>query len=395
MQTVTDFEEANRKKVAVREWVEKTMYDRRKLDSVMLTNRTSLRTEEYQLLKSLDVTLRNEADEDMVKTLTWTPISSSEQFTVIKVHFEDDVNTFAPLADELLLTVTFWGVDLFQSREQHSVRFGTQLHWSIFRQISEDEKQALDLVDYSTSITVGIVLLFLTVLLLGKSLAFWMFVNSLQLVAHLPLLNTVIPANLHQFLRKYLDLVRLNFFAGDDGGASFGSDSPPVPTGDPESNEIYSSNNTILQICGYAQLFFDNAGLILLVLMAICIIWALVAAKKVMPTFRASLQQSIKQEQKMSNFTIRFIYEIFFELAICCMISLSLNETGNSRVQWAFSVIVFALLMTLPIFLLSQLCCGGPYISNHYGMLKCSVLCCWQSRSRNYDLQCDEYDMKK
>ena len=97
----------------------------------------------------------------------------------------------------------------------------------------------------------------------------------------------------------------------------------------------------------------------------------------------------------MSNFTIRFIYEIFFELAICCMISLSLNETGNSRVQWAFSVIVFALLMTLPIFLLSQLFCGGPYISNHYGMLKCSVLCCWQSRSRNYDLQCDEYDMKK
>ena len=47
MQKVYDFEEANRKKVAVREWVEKTMYDRRKLDSVMLTNRTSLRTEEY------------------------------------------------------------------------------------------------------------------------------------------------------------------------------------------------------------------------------------------------------------------------------------------------------------------------------------------------------------
>jgi hypothetical protein len=46
-------------------------------------------------------------------------------------------------------------------------------------------------------------------MLLGQALPSWMFLNSLQLVAHLPLINTAMPANLHQFLRKYLDFVRL------------------------------------------------------------------------------------------------------------------------------------------------------------------------------------------
>ena len=37
-----------------------------------------------------------------------------------------------------------------------------------------------------------------------------MFLNTLQLIAHMPLLNTLMPANLHLFLAKYLDFVRLS-----------------------------------------------------------------------------------------------------------------------------------------------------------------------------------------
>ncbi len=39
----------------------------------------------------------------------------------------------------------------------------------------------------------------------------WMFINSLSLITHTPLMNTDMPANAHNFLNRYLDLVRLNW----------------------------------------------------------------------------------------------------------------------------------------------------------------------------------------
>jgi len=42
----------------------------------------------------------------------------------------------------------------------------------------------------------------------GSLLPTWMFINTLQLIAHLPLLNSEMPGNAHYFLSKYLDYVR-------------------------------------------------------------------------------------------------------------------------------------------------------------------------------------------
>ena len=44
----------------------------------------------------------------------------------------------------------------------------------------------------------------------GRLLPTWMFLNSMQLIVHLPLLPTFMPANLHVFLTHYLSYVRLN-----------------------------------------------------------------------------------------------------------------------------------------------------------------------------------------
>ena len=44
----------------------------------------------------------------------------------------------------------------------------------------------------------------------GRLLPTWMFLNSLQLVVHTPLLSTNMPSNLHYFLVKYLNLLRMN-----------------------------------------------------------------------------------------------------------------------------------------------------------------------------------------
>ena len=55
---------------------------------------------------------------------------------------------------------------------------------------------------------------FLPMLLLlgfgGRLLPTWMFLNSMQLLVHTPLLATFMPANLHVFLVDYLSVIRLS-----------------------------------------------------------------------------------------------------------------------------------------------------------------------------------------
>ena len=67
----------------------------------------------------------------------------------------------------------------------------------------------MDNFDIILFVKLTLLVCLLPICLLGNSLPTWMFLNSLQLIATLPLLNTLIPENLHQFLSKYLDLMRL------------------------------------------------------------------------------------------------------------------------------------------------------------------------------------------
>ena len=44
----------------------------------------------------------------------------------------------------------------------------------------------------------------------GRLLPTWMYINTLQLVVYTPLVTTNMPSNLHYFLNNYLQLFRLN-----------------------------------------------------------------------------------------------------------------------------------------------------------------------------------------
>ena len=51
----------------------------------------------------------------------------------------------------------------------------------------------------------------LPVLLFGGTLtSFWLFINALMLIAHMPLSKSHIPPNLHYALLQLLDMFRLN-----------------------------------------------------------------------------------------------------------------------------------------------------------------------------------------
>ena len=59
-------------------------------------------------------------------------------------------------------------------------------------------------------VLIGFVPMLLLLGLSGHLLPTWMFLNSLQLIVHAPMLATNMPANLHHFLVDYLSLIRLD-----------------------------------------------------------------------------------------------------------------------------------------------------------------------------------------
>ena len=57
-----------------------------------------------------------------------------------------------------------------------------------------------------------IVVLILFAFLIGGIMApIWMFINTMNLIVHLPLFKSNMPPNVHYFLLHYLDLFRLHF----------------------------------------------------------------------------------------------------------------------------------------------------------------------------------------
>lgn len=89
-----------------------------------------------------------------------------------------------------------------------------------------------------------------------------------------------------------------------------------------------------------------------------------------------------KHEEFVSNFAIRFLYEMYLELAICAMISLSLSDTSSeiAGLQWIVSVVTIATLFSLLIFLVLRMFHKGPFIRGYYQSLTWRSLCCLETR---------------
>ena len=93
--------------------------------------------------------------------------------------------------------------------------FGTEIEWEVFRQMQPDEVENVDtMLEISYYFMAAIAfLLLLLVLTCGPLLPFWMFLNSMQLMVHVPLIHTNIPGNAHYFFLDYLNILRLHSFS--------------------------------------------------------------------------------------------------------------------------------------------------------------------------------------
>ena len=103
----------------------------------------------------------------------------------------------------------------------------------------------------------------------GSLIQTWLFINALQLIAHLPLISQNLPANAHYFLLNLLSLVRLNF---EWLNTSIDEISSLM-----EQYELAASEDTSysfhLHYCGYHFNFARNMLFVISLAMLLVLIW--------------------------------------------------------------------------------------------------------------------------
>lgn len=91
---------------------------------------------------------------------------------------------------------------------------------------------------------------------------------------------------------------------------------------------------------------------------------------------------------------MRFVYEVYLELAICCLISLKISDTSSNSAtaQWLISIMVSIVLIAFPSFLLYKLFFTVD-IRGQYSYSKVSnyQLCCWGIKERSKTFDADEH----
>ena len=124
-------------------------------------------------------------------------------------------------------------------------------------------------------IVICVVMLIVLLLLTcgGRLLPTWMFLNSLSLLAHLPLLGVMMPANLHYFLQQWL-----NVFVLRNYNLKYELEIWREPLGIKNyemAEEEKTSYHLLLNDCGYKHTYARNLLLLFIIGCAIFLIWAI------------------------------------------------------------------------------------------------------------------------
>lgn len=179
-----------------------------------------------------------------------------------------------------------------------------------------------------------------------------MFINSLSLIVHTTLLNTMMPTSVFFVFKRYLYFVRL------------------ISTG--LTYDISGTQNSelsiYLQTSDYFDLFTDNLELVGILTVTLAVVWAILAVLD--QVFERVLKENYyilgwssgsKREPIWNNFALRFFYELFLEFCICAMLNISIHSS-----EWVLGMIVLMAIAVYLAWLVSLFFKNGPYLEGFY-----------------------------
>ena len=249
----------------------------------------------------------------------------------------------------------------------------------------------------------------------GHMIPTWMFLNSLSLIAHLPLLGVMMPNSLHYFLWKWLRVFTLsnyqlnydmeiwrkslsikNYFKAID------EDSPyHVLLNDCGYKHAYARNLLIFFVLGACIFLIWLICLVRVYIIKIyypryfereraCVGWcqdskgwkkATSISEKVKKykgykffmlvacrMEKGKKQSSIGWEPWWANFGLRFMYMVFFELILCVFINLTIVDfdLSESLLLWLTDYFILTLVVQGLAGLVYLFVHRGPYLEHTY-----------------------------
>ena len=200
---------------------------------------------------------------------------------------------------------------------------------------------------------------------LGTLSPTWIFFNALQLVAHLPLLNTPMPPLVHNSLLQLLSFCRLDWLVNGLG----------YYMGDTSSDAIAGVGmdftfNEIRLACGYTDQYAHYVIITLFFACATSVINILIyqLLGRMCPTQRAVL---MLEAVSLANFTVRLVCLFVLQILISLWVTLSTlfdasQESKNGKETVLAAVVVAGFFVFLIGVLLVGFFCGygiGPQSS--------------------------------
>lgn len=137
----------------------------------------------------------------------------------IKIKLDFDLAEYVSSGIEVEeLQITFWGGQFFIGKETEThIQSGTVLTAPIIRQVAEDGKSVVVFKTWRLVILIGIAIVLIGALLMfvlinGKFMYAWSFINTMQILTHTPLFAIQMPGDLNLFLVYLMYIFRFSFW---------------------------------------------------------------------------------------------------------------------------------------------------------------------------------------
>ena len=319
------------------------------------------------ILSALEVKVMNIAEpgnESETTGFRFDIIDYNAESLQLQFYFDDPENVSKSLTDEHELQITFWGTKQFTNVLGFEVPFGKKIQYPIVRQISTEKKEQIEMPLEATEIATLTILCIILLILLcaGPLLPAWMFLNSMQLLLHVPLIKSDMPAHAHFLMVDLLQKLRLHFLwtkeIQEQIIGSYDRDDYNILIND-ENSSFYTPQ---IKDCGYHNSLLANMFPFMFIGALIVALWLF----SILRDCRHGCATKQRIEPFFTNFKLRFLYEVSFEVCLCTVLYLAYAKNGEHETGFIVSLVVLGLVLFLILFCMMLGCCYGPYINKSY-----------------------------
>lgn len=145
---------------------------------------------------------------------SWSITDYTEDSLKLKIEFDEAESVSSDFEHNDSIVVTFWDTQYFKSKKGAEVPFGSTATWEVIRQMPDYDSVSVESALGFSHFLLAVIGLFVFLLILfcGPLLPIWMFINSMQLIVHVPLIQIKLPGNAHYFLLDHLKILKLHIF---------------------------------------------------------------------------------------------------------------------------------------------------------------------------------------